>query len=61
MFFYFGEKLIDWVISRATSNDDTVNLELYGQLEPVPILGMLFISAGLYFASQYLFARKEMK
>jgi ABC-type transport system involved in multi-copper enzyme maturation permease subunit len=61
MFFYFGEKLIDWVISRAARNDDSVNLELYGQLEPVPILGMLFISAGLYFASQYLFARKEMK
>ena len=61
MFFYFGEKLIDWVISRATSNDDTVNLELYGQLEPVPILGMLLISAGLYFASQHIFARKEMR
>ncbi|HEY0172030.1 MAG TPA: hypothetical protein VGB98_13490 [Pyrinomonadaceae bacterium] len=61
MFFYFGEKLIDWVISRATPSDDTVNLELYGQLEPVPILGMLLVSAGLYFASQYVFARKEMK
>jgi ABC-type transport system involved in multi-copper enzyme maturation permease subunit len=61
MFFFFGEKLIDWVIRRATPSDDTVNLELYGQLEPVPILGMLLISAGLYLASQYLFARKEMK
>lgn len=61
MFFYFGEKLIDWVIRRAAPSDDTVNLELYGQLEPVPILGMLLISAGLYLASQYLFARKEMK
>jgi ABC-type transport system involved in multi-copper enzyme maturation permease subunit len=61
MFFYFGEKLIDWVISRATPDDSTVNLELYGQLEAVPILGMLLISAGLYLASQYLFARKEMK
>ncbi len=61
MFFYFGEKLVDWVISKATRNEDAVNLELYGQLEPVPILGMLLISAGLYFASQYLFARKEMK
>ena len=64
MFYYFGSNLIDWVISKAarTSGDDNgVNLELYGRLEPVPILAMLLISAGLYFASQYFFERKEMR
>ncbi|HEX8558768.1 MAG TPA: hypothetical protein VF668_11715 [Pyrinomonadaceae bacterium] len=61
MFYCFGSYIIDWVISRATLKTDTVNLELYGRLEPSPILGMLLISAGLYLASQYVFARKEMR
>ena len=61
MFYAFGQYLFDWVISRATRNTDTVNLELYGRLEFAPILGMLLIASGLYFASQYVFARKEMK
>jgi ABC-type transport system involved in multi-copper enzyme maturation permease subunit len=63
MFYYFGGNLIDWVISRATRNPggDGINLELYGRLEILPILAMLMISAGLYFASQYVFARKEMR
>jgi ABC-type transport system involved in multi-copper enzyme maturation permease subunit len=63
MFYYFGSNLIDWVISRATRNPggDGVNLEFYSRLDPVPILVMLLVSTGLYFASQYVFARKEMK
>ena len=36
-------------------------LEFYGRLAPVPILVMLLVSTGLFFASQYIFARKEMK
>jgi len=63
MFIYLGSYLIDWVISRATRNTggDSVNLELYSQLEFAPIFGMLLVASGLYFASQYVFARKEMR
>ncbi|MET0622279.1 MAG: hypothetical protein ABW250_04780 [Pyrinomonadaceae bacterium] len=66
MFYYFGSNLIDWVISRAARTsegvgDGGVNLEFYSRLEPGPIISMLLISAGLYLASQYVFARKEMK
>ena len=66
MFYYFGSNLIDWVISRAARQSDGpggggVNLEFYSRLELMPILAMLLISAGLYFASQYVFARKEMR
>jgi ABC-type transport system involved in multi-copper enzyme maturation permease subunit len=63
MFYYFGENLFDWVINRATRNPggDGINLEFYGRLDPLPILVMLAISTTLYFASQYIFARKEMK
>lgn len=66
MFYYFGSNLIDWVISRAARTSDGVgdggiNLEFYSQLEPMPILAMLLVSAGLYLASQYVFARKEMR
>jgi ABC-type transport system involved in multi-copper enzyme maturation permease subunit len=61
MFYYFGSNLIDWVISKAARTSDDINLEFYGRLEFAPIFGMLLISAGLYFAAQYLFARKEMK
>jgi ABC-type transport system involved in multi-copper enzyme maturation permease subunit len=62
MFYYFGGNLFDWIISAATRDKSgDVNLELYGRLDPVPILIMLLASTGLYFASQYVFARKEMK
>ena len=63
MFIYLGSYLIDWVVSRATraTDGDSVNLELYSQLEFAPIFGMLLVAAGLYFASQYVFARKEMR
>ncbi|MDT5296657.1 MAG: hypothetical protein QOJ76_3537, partial [Acidobacteriota bacterium] len=63
MFYYFGGNLVDWVISRATRNPggSGVNLEFYSRLDPVPILVMLLVSTGLYFASQFVFARKEMK
>ncbi len=63
MFYYFGQNLFEWIISRATRDPqgDGINLEFYGRLDPVPILVMLAVSAGLYLASQYVFARKEMK
>lgn len=63
MFYYFGGNLVEWVISRATRNPggEGVNLEFYGRLELLPILVMLVVSAALYFASQQIFARKEMK
>jgi ABC-type transport system involved in multi-copper enzyme maturation permease subunit len=63
MFYYFGGNLIEWVISRATRNPGGpgANLEFYSRLEPLPILIMLLVSTGLYLASQYVFARKEMK
>ena len=66
MFIYLGSYLIDWVVSRAMRNTpngegEGINLELYGQLEFAPIFGMLLVAAGLYFASQYVFARKEMR
>lgn len=63
MFYSFGSNLIDWVVSRAArqSDGDGINLEFYSRLEAAPILAMLLVSAGLYLASQYVFARKEMK
>ena len=63
MFYYFGEMLVEWVISRATRNPngDGVNLEFYSRLDPVPILVMLAVTAAFYFASQIVFARKEMR
>ena len=62
MFYYFGGSFFDMIISAATrGKDGDVDLSLYGRLEPVPILVMLIVSTGLYFASQYVFARKEMK
>ena len=61
MFYFFGSNLIDWVISKAKPDGDSINLEFYGRLELMPILAMLMISAGLFFASQYVFARKEMR
>ena len=61
MFYFFGSNLIDWVISKAARSSDNINLEFYGRLEVVPILAMLMIAAGLYLASQYIFARKEMR
>lgn len=62
MFYYFGGKLFDWIISAATrGKGGDVDLSLYGRLDPVPILVMLAISTALYFSAQYVFARKEMK
>ena len=61
MFYFFGQNIIDWVISKAKPDGDSINLEFYGRLEALPILAMLLISAGLYLASQYVFARKEMR
>jgi ABC-type transport system involved in multi-copper enzyme maturation permease subunit len=63
MFYYFGEKLFEWIINRATRTPDGLgaDLEVYGRLNPVPILVMLLVSASLYLISQYFFARKEMR
>ena len=62
MFYYFGSNLFDLIISAATrSKDGNVDLSLYGRLDPVPILIMLAVSATLYVAAQFVFARKEMK
>jgi len=66
MFIYLGSYLVDWVVSRAMRNTpngegEGINLELYSQLEFAPIFGMLLIATGLYLASQYVFARKEMR
>lgn len=62
MFYFVGGHLFDMIISAATrGKDGDVDLSLYGRLDPVPILVMLLVSTGLYFASQYVFARKEMK
>jgi ABC-type transport system involved in multi-copper enzyme maturation permease subunit len=62
MFYYFGEKFFEMIISAATRGEgDGVDLSLYGRLDPVPILVLLAVSAGLYIASQYVFERKEMK
>jgi ABC-type transport system involved in multi-copper enzyme maturation permease subunit len=62
MFYYFGAIIFDLIISAATrGRDGDVNLDLYGRLDPVPILIMLMVSTTLYFASQYVFARKEMR
>jgi ABC-type transport system involved in multi-copper enzyme maturation permease subunit len=63
MFYYIGEMLFEWIIVRATrgNSDSGANLELYGQLDPVPILVMLLVSTALYLAAQYVFERKEMR
>ena len=62
MFYAFGQNIVDWVISKAApGGDNGINLEFYGRLEFVPIFGMLLTSAGLYFAAQHIFARKEMR
>ena len=62
MFYFVGGTFFDMIISAATrGKDGNVDLSLYGRLDPVPILLMLVVSTGLYFASQYVFARKEMK
>jgi len=62
MFYFVGGTFFDMIISAATrGKDGNVDLSLYGRLDPVPILVMLVVSTGLYFASQYVFARKEMK
>jgi ABC-type transport system involved in multi-copper enzyme maturation permease subunit len=60
MFYAFGQTLFEWVISRAAQGD-SVNLEFYGRLDPVPIIMMMVVTAGFYFTSQYVFERKEMR
>jgi ABC-type transport system involved in multi-copper enzyme maturation permease subunit len=62
MFYFVGGSLFDMIISAATrGKGGDVDLSLYGRIDPAPILVMLVVSTGLYFAAQYVFARKEMK
>ena len=62
MFYFVGSDIFDWIISAATRDrKGGIDLTLYGRLDPVPIVIMLLVSTGLYLASQYVFARKEMK
>jgi ABC-type transport system involved in multi-copper enzyme maturation permease subunit len=63
MFYNLGDNLFEWVINRATRppGGDEFDLEFYGRLDPVPIMMMLVVTAGFYFASQYVFERKEMR
>ena len=63
MFYNLGDNLFEWVINRATRppGGEEFNLEFYGRLDPVPIMMMLVVTAGFYFASQYVFERKEMR
>jgi ABC-type transport system involved in multi-copper enzyme maturation permease subunit len=63
MFYYTSDNFFEWIIIPATRNPNSpgANLDLYGRLDPVPILVMLLVSAALYLASQYAFERKEMR
>jgi ABC-type transport system involved in multi-copper enzyme maturation permease subunit len=62
MFYFVGGSLFDMIISAATrGKGGDVDLSLYGRIDPAPILVMLVVSTGLYFAAQYVFARKEMR
>ncbi|HEX8853278.1 MAG TPA: hypothetical protein VF754_07310, partial [Pyrinomonadaceae bacterium] len=63
MFYYFGVDLFNLIISQAlrNSNRGSANLDLYGRLDPYPMLIMLIIATVLYFTAQYFFARKELK
>ena len=63
MFYNLGDNLFEWVVSSATNKpgSDEFDLEFYGRLDPVPLVMMLVVTAGFYFASQYVFERKEMR
>ena len=64
MFSFLGERLFDWILAnvlRESRGPETVNLELYAQLEPVPLVTMAAITALLYLAAQHAFDRKELK
>ena len=64
MFYFLGGKIFEWVLTNVfknAGNSNGLNLDLYAQIDPVPILMMLVVTAAFYFSSQYMFARKEMK
>lgn len=63
MFYFLGRTIFDWILTNVIRNSGRqgLNLELYAQLEPVPILVMLAVAGAFYFAAQALFARKELK
>ena len=63
MFYFWGEKLLGVLVSGMVRNSHgrDPRLDLYGNLELLPIVIMLLITVGLYFAAHYVFARKEMK
>jgi hypothetical protein len=63
MFYFLGGKIFDWILVNVFKNTggNGLNLNLYAQIDPVPILTMLVVTAAFYFSAQYIFARKEMK
>jgi ABC-type transport system involved in multi-copper enzyme maturation permease subunit len=63
MFYWFGEDIVEWIVRGAMRNSGSegVNLDLYSRIDLAPILVMLLVSTVLFFASQYVFARKEMR
>jgi ABC-type transport system involved in multi-copper enzyme maturation permease subunit len=64
MFYFLGESLFDWLLAnviRGSRGPQDANLELYAQLDPVPLVTMLIVTILLYFAAQYMFGRKELK
>ncbi len=64
LFYFLGERLFDWILAnmlRASQGPETLNLELYAQLDAAPLLTMAAVIVILYRATQYAFERKELK
>jgi len=64
MFYFLGRQIFEWVLTNVTKgagNGNGFDLNLYAQIDPIPILTMLLVTTAFYFSAQYMFARKEMK
>src|SRR5205085_2079158 len=65
MFYFLGAKIFEWLLTNVFKNSgknvNGLNLDLYAQIDPIPILTMLVVTAAFYFSAQYMFSRKEMK
>lgn len=64
MFYFLGKSIFDWILTnviRASAQQGGPNLELYAQIDPVPILTMLAVTVAFYLTAQAIFARKELK
>jgi len=48
-------------VTKGAGNGNGFDLNLYAQIDPIPILTMLLVTTAFYFSAQYMFARKEMK